>query len=65
MSVRSGQALCEDGSFANNAEKVILMLAKNFGRSNRIIEQLLEEAKLQKSLKTRKIFKSFQTWWKI
>jgi Protein of unknown function (DUF1759) len=43
----------------NNAEKVISMLANNFGGSNRIIEQLLEEAKLQKSVKNSKDFQEF------
>jgi hypothetical protein len=37
----------------NDAEKVISMLERNFGGSNRIIEQLLEEAKLQKSVKNK------------
>jgi hypothetical protein len=42
----------------NNAEKVISMLEKNFGGSNKIIDQL-QEARLQKTVRTSKDFQRF------
>jgi hypothetical protein len=42
-----------------NAEKAIAMLKRNHGRSEKIVEQLLEEAKAQKPVTNSK---NFITW---
>jgi hypothetical protein len=43
----------------NDAEKVIAMLTRNYGRSEKIVEQLLEEAKTQKPVTNSNDFQEF------
>jgi hypothetical protein len=43
----------------NDTEKVIAMLTRNYGRSEKIVEQLLEEAKTQKPVTNSNDFQEF------
>jgi hypothetical protein len=43
----------------NNAEKTIAMLEKNYGGLEKIIEQLMEEVRLQKQVKDSSDFEEF------
>jgi 3-methyladenine DNA glycosylase Tag len=45
----------------NNAEKAIAMLEKNHGGFDKIMEQLMEEVRLQKKMKDSS---DLPTWWR-